>query len=125
MKLNPDCIRDILFTVEDNTSFSSYMTVNSECNYEKLAAYSNEEILYHIKQCELTGFFTKVSWYLNATCMIHDLSPAGHKFIADIRSDTNWNKTKEISKKIGASSLDSLKQISIGVISELIKNQFT
>lgn len=125
MKLNPDCIRDILFTIEDNTSFSEYMRVDSECSYEKLSSYSYEEILYHIKQCELTGFITKVSWYLNGSCMIHDLSPSGHKFIADIRSDTNWNKTKEISKKIGSSSLDTLKQISIGVISELIKNQFT
>lgn len=126
MKLNPDCIRDILFTVEDTTSFSSYMSVNpEECNYEKLKSYSSEEILYHIKQCELTGFLTKVSWYLNAHCLIHDLSPSGHKFIADIRSDTNWNKTKEISKKIGSSSLDTLKQISIGVVSELLKNQFT
>ncbi|WP_300385165.1 DUF2513 domain-containing protein [Clostridium sp.] len=125
MKLNPDCIRDILFTVEDTTSFSSYMRVDLECNYERLTSYSYEEILYHIKQCELTGFLTKVSWYLSGSCMIHDLSPSGHKFIADIRSETNWNKTKEISKKIGSSSLDTLKQISIGVISELMKNQFT
>ena len=44
MKLNPDCIRDILFTVEDTTSFSNYMRVDLECNYERLTSYSYEEI---------------------------------------------------------------------------------
>lgn len=124
MKLNPDCVRDILLTVEENTSFSKYMSIDSDSKFDRIESYTFEETLYHIKQCELTGFFTKVSWYLDGSCIILDLSPSGHKFIADIRSDTAWNKTKEISKKVGSSSLDTLKQISIGVISELVKKQF-
>lgn len=125
MRLNPDCIRDILITVEENTGFNSYMSyTNKTEEYQLLTSYSNDEVLYHIKQCELTGLLTKVEWFLGGACLIIDLSPEGHKFLADIRSDTTWNKTKEISKKVGSSSISTLKEIATGVITELIKSQF-
>ncbi|EJO5347306.1 DUF2513 domain-containing protein [Clostridium botulinum] len=122
MRLNPDCIRDILLTVEESTDFNSTMCYPDD--YELLSKYSNNEVLYHIKQCELSELVTKVSWFIDSACNIHDLSPEGHKFLADIRSDTTWNKTKEISKKVGSSSISALKEIATGVITELIKSQF-
>lgn len=124
MRLNPDCIRDILLTVEDNTSFEDFLDFENATDYEQLSSYSTDEVLYHIKQCELSGLLTKVSWYLGGSCLIHDLSPYGHEFLANIRSNTNWNKTKEITKKVGTTSLNAMIQIASNVISELIKNQF-
>lgn len=125
MKLNPDCIRDILFTVEENTSFYNDMeyTEDNPQIYPKLMSYSIDEILYHIKQCEKSYLIDKVLWYSEG-CTITDLTPNGHQFLSNIRSDSAWNKTKEISKNIGSSSLDALKQIATSVISELIKAQF-
>ncbi|NFL75523.1 DUF2513 domain-containing protein [Clostridium sporogenes] len=122
MRLNPDCIRDILLTVEESTGFNSTMYYPDD--YELLSKYSNNEVLYHIKQCELSELITEVSWFIDSACAIHDLSPEGHKFLADIRSDTTWNKTKEISKKVGSSSISALKEIATAVITELIKSQF-
>ena len=52
---------------------------------------------------------------------VGDLSPAGHKFLADVRQDNIWNSTKEIAAKVGSKSLDTLIQISSNVITELIK----
>lgn len=124
MKLNPDCIRDILLTVEDNTSFGEFLEFEDSSNYKYLSSYTNDEVLYHIKQCELSGLLTKVSWFLGGSCLIHDLSPYGHEFLANIRSNTNWNKTKEITKKVGTTSLNAIIQIASNVISELIKGQF-
>ena len=124
MKLNPDCIRDILLTVEEYTGYSTFMRYPDKTEYELLKKYSEDEVFYHIDQSELSGLLTKVDWTMNPDCLIYDLSPQGHKFLADIRSDTTWNKTKEISKKVGSSSLDALKQIASGVIAELIKHQF-
>lgn len=125
MRLNPDCIRDILFTVEEKTGFASYMMYSAkDNNFPLLSKYSREEVLYHIKQLELSGLLTKVSWYLNGGCMIHDLSPLGHEFLADVRSDTNWNKTKDIAKTVGSTSLSAIKEIATNVLSELIKSKF-
>ena len=56
--------------------------------------------------------------------MISDLTPAGHKFLANSRQDTIWNNTKEIATKVGSKSLDALIQISSSVITELIKAHF-
>ena len=124
MRLNPDCIRDILLTVEDNTTFGNFLSFGNATDYAQLSSYSTDEVLYHIKQCELSGLLTKVSWYIGGSCLIHDLSPYGHEFLANIRSNTNWNKTKEITKKVGTTSLNAIIQIASNVISELIKNQF-
>ena len=44
--------------------------------------------------------------------------------LADIREENVWNKTKEISKQVGASSLDTVKQIAVNVVSSLISGYF-
>lgn len=44
MKLNPDCIRDILVTVE-STEYNSAYTIDKL--HEKLPAYTVEELNYH------------------------------------------------------------------------------
>lgn len=123
MKLNPDCIRDILFVVEENATFSD--DVQEETLYQKLIPkYSQEEILYHVRQCEHSGLFLKVNHFFGGF-IIQDLSPYGHQFINDIRQENNWNKTKQIASKVGSSSLDVLKDISAQVISNLISSQFS
>lgn len=122
MKLNPDCIRDILFVVEEHSTYSE--DVPEETLYKNLIPkYSQEEILYHVRQCEHGGFFLDVNHYFGGF-FIQDLSPYGHQFINDIRQDNNWNKTKDIAKSVGSFSLDVLKDISSQILTNLISNQF-
>nr|DAU01504.1 MAG TPA: MarR family protein [Caudoviricetes sp.] len=121
MKLNPDCIRDILFVVENNATYSN--DVSEETMFKELGSkYPREEILYHVRQCEHSGLFLKVVHYFGGFS-IQDLSPYGHQFINDIRQDNNWNRTKDIAKNVGSFSLDVLKDISSQVIATLISNQ--
>lgn len=123
MKLNPDCIRDILIAVESlpnanyHSRFDEYSIPNEFPNY------TYDEVMYHIRQCELSGFFYKASGSISGSYDVHDLSPLGHQFLADIRSDTIWSKTKSIAHQIGSNSLDTLIKISTGVLAELIKQQ--
>ena len=122
MKLNPDCIRDILLLVEDQTSLESFLDISPDELPEQLGRYSGEEVMYHIKQCELSELIIVPSWYIDGSCMISYLTPTGHKLIADIREDNNWNKTKEIAKSVGSNSIDAIMQIASGVISSLIQS---
>ena len=123
MKLNPDCVRDILFVVEEYSTYSN--DVSEDKLYENLIPkYSQEEILYHVRQCEHSGLFLKVQHYFGGFS-IQDLSPYGHQFINDIRQDNNWNRTKDIAKNVGSFSLDVLKDISSQVITNLISNQLS
>lgn len=125
MRLNPDCIRDILLQIEEN-SFrieNSYSTKNFPFeNFTFLKPYSYEEVIYHLKQCNLMNFI-EMKRYLGYID-VYDLYPAGHSFLANIRNENNWNKTKEIAKNIGSFSIDTLKDVASNVISTLITNNF-
>ncbi|MFW5436364.1 DUF2513 domain-containing protein [Paenibacillus apiarius] len=123
MKLNPDCIRDVLLTVEEHTGLSRPMHYPNAKEYELFQSYSPEEVFYHINQCELSGLLTEVNWFIGRECLIHDLSPAGHEFLANIRNDNNWNKTKEVAKNVGSFSLSTLKEIASSVIAGIISSQ--
>lgn len=124
MKLNPDCIRDILIAVENNTDFThSFVYSISNSSIESLANYSHEEIIYHISQCDKANLIDSVQYMDGGDCVvIGDLSPEGHKFLADIRSDTVWNRVKDISKEIGLASLSSITQIATCVATNIIKS---
>ncbi len=126
MKLNPDCVRDILLEIEDCTDFfQSFLYNVADPKPKHLSKYDHSEIIYHIQQCEFSGLITGVRIYENGDYIeIDDLAPAGHEFLANVRQDTIWNNTKTIAGKIGAKSLDALIQISSNVITELIKAQF-
>ena len=124
MKLNPDCIRDILISVELETSWNTHIRFTPGKMPSTLAQYSDDVIFYHVKQCELSDLFGgKTYWFLDGGCMVQYLSPSGHQFLSDIRSDNNWSKTKEIANTVGSESISAIKDIATGVISSLIQKQ--
>nr|DAJ98194.1 MAG TPA: YjcQ protein [Caudoviricetes sp.] len=123
MILNPDCIRDILIYVEENTNLQRIVSISPKSLPDELSKYTGNEVMYHIKQAELSSLLNVASWYLDGGCSIYYLLPEGHQFLADIREDNNWNKTKDIAKSVGSNSLDSLKQIATGVITALVQSK--
>ncbi len=123
MRLNPDCIRDILLSAEDNTGYSEYLEYPNELDKcPLLKKYNDEEIKYHIMQCK-KSYLLEADSDLNGNFSIIDITPSGHEFLANIRADNIWNKTKDIAERVGSRSLDTLTKISISVITEIIKSQ--
>jgi len=133
MKLNPDCIRDVLLWLEENQGmeqgFDGVLT-GSVAEYlstdmpQHLEDYSADDVLYSIKQMIESGFLNGrrmnvagADWY-----QIQDITPMGHEFLGKVRSPENWQKTKSIASKIGAVTLDVLGSVAGKVIAELIKN---
>lgn len=102
MKLNIDCIYDILCAVEDTVDYSHAFQYESDNIPEILSTYSNDELVYHIMQCEKSGLVSGVRIYGNAdTIVVRDLTPAGHEFLANARTHNVWKKIKSL----GAASL--------------------
>lgn len=122
MKLNPDCIRDALFNIESVVAPNRPYQFPKDAQ-ELLKKYSLEEAFYHLEQCAYSGFLINFKRYAGPSCTIKDISPQGHKFLANVREDTVWNKTKAIAEKVGSKSLDVLIQISTGVITQIAKNK--
>ena len=122
MRLNIDCIRDILLTVE-NLSFGERLTLDQL--QELLPAYTKEELWYTSIKLDEGGYLDIISVSELRAPMpgiksINDLTFKGHEFLNNIRNDSNWDKVKEVAKKAGSSSLNALGQIAASVISNAI-----
>lgn len=142
MKLNLDCVRQLLLCVEDNTGLRKYCYF-IDSGLEKsqivigespipppdyqiglLKKFDNDELIYHINYCvdaELLSTLTPPGSYQIG---IADLTPKGHDFLENIRDNKVWSGVKSIATKVGSKSLESVIQISSDVITQLIKSQF-
>ena len=125
MKLNYDCIRDILMLLEEKTdgvSIVSYDFTKTSTNCPLVGKYTSTEIRYHIQQCEYDGLLINSEWTMDNTFTVLDISPKAHQFLANVRSQTIWEKVKAIAVKIGVVSLQALIQISNTVTAEQIQS---
>lgn len=125
MKLNPDCIRDILLVVEEIPDINHCWRFDEETIPELFPNYSFDEVMYHIRQCQLNNFFFQATINITGTsCVVSDLSPEGHEFLANIRNDSFYNKVKSIGAELGVQSLKDLTQIALSAASLIIKSHF-
>lgn len=122
MKLNPDCVRDILLSVENVCDMENLFSFPND-KTELLEKYNNSEIEYHARQCNLAGLLYNYKASVSGGFIVIDLTPHGHEFLANIRDDSIWHDVKEVSAKVGTKSLSSLLQIASGIVSEIIKTQ--
>lgn len=101
MKLNPDCIRDILLQIGAVVYFHNAVTFDCKSTERFLSQYMIDEILYHVRQAHASNLITQPSFYDSGTTfVVGDLTPQGHEFIANIRKDMIWNNVKDVSKKL-------------------------
>lgn len=122
MKLNPDCIRDLLMECEEQcTPYQSAAFTPQEPFVRDGREYSWEETLYHLEQCRMSGFFSGASRDIVDTYRVTDITPKAHEFLANIRNDNIWKATKGMASKVGSFSLDILKSCAATVVSEIIK----
>ncbi len=135
MKLDYDCVRDILLYVEDNADIEHdavFKNVLGHCFHDPnkyypcsviADKYGYDVVYYHLNYCCKARLIEPYDDYAD-TISVSDLTPAGHDFLANIRDDSIWNNIKDISNKVGSRSLDALVQISSNVVTTLIKSQF-
>ncbi len=121
MRLNPDCIRDILLECEEKCTPKKHIVFKNDETFERgNRSYPYDETIYHLRQCKLNEYFVKSSEDLMGDYAVYDLSPKAHEFLADIRSDSVWSKTKAAAKEVGVSSLHGLSSIAAQIITAII-----
>lgn len=128
MKLDLDCVRDILLATEEMSQPFVTLTSDSYYSNQYTSKYDENTLAYHFNQLMLSDLIyppKNCRVDLSGTYYIMDLTPQGHKFISDIRQDTNWRKVKTVAQKVGSYSLDAISQIATSVISEVINGKLT
>lgn len=123
MRLEFDCVRDILLTVEDIVTLETPCFINQNYQqYERLKKYDFSVLAYHVHQCALSELFTETQFDELWNCKIIDLSPKGHEYIGNIRSDNVWSKVKNVIAKIGGVALSMVPEIASPILSAQIQS---
>lgn len=113
MKMNHDCMRDILLHLE-NLNFDDLVETNSIV----IKNYSHEEIVYHVEKLLEAQYLNayNVSTMSGRGYIIKSITYHGHLFLDNVRPDDVWIKVKNISKSIGTVSLEILSNTAARII---------
>lgn len=137
MKLNPDCVRDVMIYLEEHLGYVERDDVGLEHNeiyLSKMAdelsgkhKYGVDEARYAAEKLIEARYITagKIVTGANGaiiSCPIIDISWNGHEFLNTIRPKSIWKATKEGAAKLGLMSIRALATISAKVAEAVITN---
>ena len=96
MKLNHDCVRDVMLFIEEHLTYGHYMDFSAV----EIKDYSREELLYAAdKLLEADYLNGSRKSYIGSNMpdiRITSITWAGHQFLDNIRDDGVWKDTKKL-----------------------------
>ncbi len=122
MRLNNDCVRDLLLTIEEEVGIDEYISIENT----QIKDYSSDDLLYTALKLQEAGYINaKVTNCLDGSVSvdIFSLTWDGHKFLDNIRDNEVWSKTKSIVAKFSSVSLGIVSNVAAQVILAMIKQQ--
>lgn len=127
MRLNIDCVRDVLLTVE-LSGFNETLTMPELV--QKLPKYSRDEIHYTcVKLCEGKFIDAELKTFpgkaIPSVVEIKSLTYEGHKFIDTVRDNAIWKKTKNTISEIASVSFSILQSVASQLILDAISGKLT
>ena len=113
MKLNNDCIRDILLYIEKVTTDENPVVSVDNLKLE-LHKYSSDTINFHIRQIHQAKLVDSVMYADDEPQEVSNLSWEGNSYVVNIRDDKIWsnvkNKTKGLSSVAFSILVECAKQ---------------
>lgn len=102
MKLNYDCVRDVLLTIEEITGLDdelSFETIGFYDIVSHLSQYDDKEIYYTILKLSEADYI-KTEWLDDKQknfnfYFVFDITFKGHEYLNSIRNQTVWNAIKK------------------------------
>lgn len=143
MRLNIECVRDVLLCVEQNTglrrlcffidsgftSMEEFLTdtIVSPPDYQQplLDMYGNDTLIYHVHYCLNSGLIEGPPHSATYKIPVYDLSPKGHELLAKIRDNKQWTKVKHGLTAVRDYSLSAISAVAEGVTSAAISAYFS
>ena len=116
MKLNQECVRDLLLYLEENLEANDIIDIKEiDLNYSK------EELFYtaqKLGEAYYIDFNAHTAFIENST--IKTITWDGHQFLDNIRDSEIWKKTKSASSKFASVSISFLGRIASEIITKMI-----
>lgn len=135
MKLEPDCVRDVLLYLESHLEYIErydHGLEHNEINFSSISDallqehnYSKDSVNYAIEKLLEAGFITsnKQVHGNNKTILsapISDITWSGHQFLNNIRKQSIWDATKSGAKKIGVTSISAINMIAMEIVKTIV-----
>lgn len=130
MKLDLNCIRDTLLTLEDwlilndNLEFKS-LNLENISQSSRMLKYSKPEIAYTIVILNEANFIkASITYSAGSIYTLHvtRLTYEGHQLLDSIRSQTVWDKIYSICEKTELKSITAIMEISDMLLPDTIKS---
>lgn len=123
MKLNPECIRDILSAIEsivDDANQTYTCTIEGlQGQNPSLDKYPDNVIFYHFQQICLSGYLYNGK-VLTGQISFMDLSPDGHEFLNKLRTPAVLNVVKNFIGITGSASIQQMATIATDALLTLL-----
>ena len=116
MKLNYDCVRSVLLTVEKSKTIDEELNINPltvETIFEQLPKYEDNEILYTIEKLKEAGYINAALHFAAGHFIdgaVSSITYSGHEYLDNIREPEVWRKVKAMLKNAGATTLPLISQ---------------
>lgn len=123
MKLNHDCVRDLLLAIEDIPSLTGWYTIPRlmETDYLKDKDYSIDDIAYTATCLNDAGFIEANPNHREPEyCSIQRMTYDGHAFLDNIRDPKIWRSVKETTSNLTGASVQVLCELGLQKIRNFV-----
>lgn len=115
MKLNNDCIRDLLIYLENTLGYHERLYVHDI----KLKDYSSDELSYTVEKLMEANFlncFGGIYSTHSIPLTIDSITYQGHQFLDSIRNEDVWSNAKNKVKTVGSITLPILQDLCVSYL---------
>ena len=124
MRLNHECVRQIMLTIESDIPYNQSLGKEKLLEHPKLQSFTEDEILYAILRldeadfikCDIAPGNNSLIYHLSLNC----LTWSGHEFLDNIRDNKVWAFVKQTASKTASASLPMLAQLAASKVLNLL-----
>lgn len=116
MRLNYDCARSVLLTVEKSKTIDEELNLNPltvETIFEQFPKYEDNELHYTIEKLKEAGYINAALQFAAGHFIdgaVSSITYSGHEYLDNIREPEVWRKVKAMLKNAGAITLPFISQ---------------
>ncbi|WP_426458447.1 DUF2513 domain-containing protein [Staphylococcus nepalensis] len=102
MKLNFECVRDLLLEIEEIKTYKKDLRISDLHNLAVNEKYSYEDIEYSLLKLKQADFLkVTVTERSNSLSVVSvgNITWSGHEFLDNVRDNETWSKVKDIASK--------------------------
>ena len=123
MKLNYDCVRDLLLYLEENLTYDNPININNLT----LKDYSNLDLVYTADKLNEADFISCIrSKYVDKAgpvLIAKSITYNGHQFLDTVRDEKVYTETKSVLSSFKSVSIEIFTETASKVLTSLISKQ--